>query len=100
MAGKKTVDNERWLSDGDCSKCRRSKFCSKQCKPAKLKERAEVANAIAGEVKAILQENGIEPTENVVGKYASGLAKDDNLRKNVLNKKKEDTENTKDKQTK
>lgn len=97
MAGKKTVDKERWLSDGDCSKCRRESFCSKQCKPAKLKERAEVANAIADDVRAVLQENGIDDTDNMVGKYASGLAKDDNLRKNVLSKKKEDAETIKNK---
>lgn len=25
------TDNERWLSDGDCRKCRRRGYCSKPC---------------------------------------------------------------------
>lgn len=24
-------NNERWKSDGDCSKCRRKKYCTKAC---------------------------------------------------------------------
>lgn len=26
------TDNERWLTDGDCSKCRKANYCSKDCK--------------------------------------------------------------------
>ena len=24
-------DNEQWLSDGDCRKCRKNSYCSKAC---------------------------------------------------------------------
>lgn len=24
-------DNEQWKHDGDCTKCRRQKYCSKEC---------------------------------------------------------------------
>lgn len=26
------MDNERWLTDGNCLKCRRAKYCKKDCK--------------------------------------------------------------------
>lgn len=27
---------DQWRSEGDCNKCRRKKYCSKQCKARKL----------------------------------------------------------------
>ena len=38
-----TEDNERWLSDGNCRKCRRQNYCKKACKPA---EKRQVNKAI------------------------------------------------------
>lgn len=33
-------NNEQWKSGGDCSKCRRNKYCSKPCKEnIRLKDR-------------------------------------------------------------
>lgn len=34
------ADNERWLTDGNCGKCRRHPYCRKPC--AKQKERKAV----------------------------------------------------------
>lgn len=31
-------DNERWLSDGNCRKCRRQNYCKKTCKPAERRQ--------------------------------------------------------------
>jgi len=36
----KPADNERWLTDGDCSKCRRAKYCSKPCTRQKRRKKA------------------------------------------------------------
>lgn len=35
-------NNERWLIDGDCSKCRRQKHCSKPCRRAKNRQQAAI----------------------------------------------------------
>ena len=29
--------NEQWKTDGDCAQCRRSLYCTAQCKPFKVK---------------------------------------------------------------
>ena len=84
MAVNKTVDNERWLTDGDCSKCRREKFCSKRCKRAELKERAEIANLIADSVKEALQENDLDDSDQSVKAVADKIACDENVKKMLL----------------
>ena len=33
-------DNERWLSDGNCTYCRRKKYCSKACTAQKRRKEA------------------------------------------------------------
>lgn len=33
-------DRDRWLSDGDCSKCRRAKHCRKPCTMQKRRKQA------------------------------------------------------------
>lgn len=33
-------DNERWLSDGNCTYCRRAKYCSKPCTRQKRRKEA------------------------------------------------------------
>lgn len=36
-----TDDNERWLTDGNCGKCRKLKYCGKPCK-AQKERKAEI----------------------------------------------------------
>ena len=36
----KPDENERWLTDGNCSKCRRQKYCSKPCTAQKRRKTA------------------------------------------------------------
>lgn len=36
----KPADNERWLTDGNCGKCRRQKYCSKPCTAQKRRKEA------------------------------------------------------------
>lgn len=47
-------NNERWLTDGDCTKCRRQKYCSKPCKRSENRRQAEMAMAIAQGMAAVL----------------------------------------------
>lgn len=35
---------DRWLIDGDCAKCRRSAYCSKECTPKTRRTKNELAN--------------------------------------------------------
>lgn len=39
-------DNERWLIDGDCSKCRRNSYCSKACTIRKRNGEKAIRNII------------------------------------------------------
>lgn len=39
-------DNEQWKTDGDCSKCRRQKYCSKACKVCKREFRRTMMRAV------------------------------------------------------
>ena len=41
----KLTDNERWLSDGDCSKCRRANYCSKDCTATKRRKEQIIEQA-------------------------------------------------------
>lgn len=36
----KPADNERWLTDGNCGKCRRKSYCSKPCTRQKRRRNA------------------------------------------------------------
>ena len=40
-------ENERWKSDGDCTKCRRKEYCSKPCKMFKRAYMKALDQAIA-----------------------------------------------------
>ena len=42
----KSIDNERWLSDGNCKLCRRSKYCSKACKANKEATQRDIYSAV------------------------------------------------------
>lgn len=35
------MDNEQWLSAGNCDICRRKKYCSKPCKPSRDRQAQE-----------------------------------------------------------
>ena len=39
-------DNERWLSDGNCSLCRRKTYCSKPCKAQRKRKEAIIRQLI------------------------------------------------------
>lgn len=32
------AEGDQWARDGDCSKCRRQKYCSKSCKAYKVRQ--------------------------------------------------------------
>ncbi len=49
-------DNERWLSDGDCSKCRRKNYCQTACTRSKRALESFIRNAIR-------QKTGIDTME-------------------------------------
>lgn len=40
--GERVPETEQWLLDGDCSKCRRAEYCSKQC----MKNKQSVKNYV------------------------------------------------------
>lgn len=39
--------NEQWKDVGDCSVCRRQKYCSKPCKRAQMRRQSEIAGMFA-----------------------------------------------------
>ena len=39
-------DNERWLSDGNCTYCRRKKYCNKPCTAQKRRKEAIIRQMI------------------------------------------------------
>lgn len=39
-------ERDRWLIDGDCSKCRRSNYCSKECKLHRAHRKREMWDTI------------------------------------------------------
>lgn len=41
-----TENNERWLTDGDCSECRRAKYCSKACTAQKRRREAIIQQMV------------------------------------------------------
>lgn len=40
-------ENEQWLLNGDCSKCRREKYCSKPCTRCKRETKAMMKALVA-----------------------------------------------------
>lgn len=36
-------NRDRWLIDGDCSLCRREKYCNKPCKKQQIRHQQQVA---------------------------------------------------------
>lgn len=39
-------DNERWMSDGDCTHCRRKAYCKKACTAQKRRKEAIIRQMI------------------------------------------------------
>lgn len=39
-------ENEQWLLDGDCNKCRREKYCNKVCTARKRYATSRMASAV------------------------------------------------------
>lgn len=54
-----STENERWLTDGDCSKCRREKYCGTECTVSKRRTRAELLRLIREKV-------GVDKIESVL----------------------------------
>lgn len=52
----KSIDNERWLSDGNCELCRRSKYCSKANKEATQRNIYNAVNKATGGIFAHMLE--------------------------------------------
>ena len=46
-------ENEQWLLSGNCSKCRREKYCSKPCTRCKRTTKAMVQGMISSELNKI-----------------------------------------------
>lgn len=67
-------DNERWLSDGDCNKCRRKPYCKKACTATKRALRSIISEMIRKQtgldkIKAGLDklEDGLDKIEDAMG---------------------------------
>lgn len=41
-----STNSEQWLSGGDCKLCRRSKYCSKECKASKQATQRDIYNMV------------------------------------------------------
>lgn len=39
-------ENQRWKIDGDCSKCKRQRYCSKQCRLNRERRNAQIGLAM------------------------------------------------------
>ena len=46
------IDNEQWLSDGNCKLCRRRKYCTKPCKRCRLSTQRMVNSLITEKLDA------------------------------------------------
>lgn len=42
----KRMDNEQWLTDGNCSICRKKSYCKKDCKKASMRMKARIQHVI------------------------------------------------------
>lgn len=48
------MSNEQWISGGDCSICRRAKYCSKPCKESKRRAYRDVVSTTMSVFSSIL----------------------------------------------
>lgn len=56
---------DRWLIDGDCSLCRRSKHCSKACRKAKERQTAMFYRNACGVALAMMSKIVAKSNEEV-----------------------------------
>lgn len=52
-------ESEQWLLDGDCRKCRKAKYCSKQCRISKINFEQKIHNCI-------LERTGLNKISNII----------------------------------
>lgn len=52
----KIEETEQWLLSGDCIKCRREKYCSKQCSKAATRECGILYSAMASAILKVWSE--------------------------------------------
>lgn len=52
-------ESEQWLLDGDCRKCRKAKYCSKQCRISKMNFEQKIHNYI-------LEHTGLNKISNII----------------------------------
>lgn len=57
---------DRWLIDGDCSKCRRKEYCGTECTASKRRTRAEL-------LRLIREKIGIDKIDRVLENRGSRL---------------------------
>lgn len=55
---------DRWLIDGDCSKCRRKEYCGTECTASKRRTRAELLRLIrekigSDKIERVLENSGL-----------------------------------------
>ena len=55
---------DQWLEEGDCSKCRRSKYCSKPCKKHKVATKRMITNMV-------LEATGVQIIKNELRKLGA-----------------------------
>lgn len=60
-------ETEQWLLNGDCSKCRRKNYCSKECTRYKRRTEAELHSLMANKLN--------EMTGGVYGEVMNHLKK-------------------------
>lgn len=57
---------DAWLIDGNCTKCRREKYCSKLCTKAKKRRESFIRNMV-------YERTGIGQMLNVIDKLSNGI---------------------------
>lgn len=55
---------DRWLTDGDCTKCRRQKFCSNPCKRHNGAVQREFMGIVAGAIIKTMVEGAKRRRDN------------------------------------
>ena len=52
------MKDERWLSDGNCKKCRRKKYCKKPCTANKRRKESKLNSAVMSLMAKIMMGDG------------------------------------------
>lgn len=55
LDGGESMSNEQWVRGGDCTKCRRQKYCSKDCKQHEIYNRQILSATVAEAMMRIMQ---------------------------------------------